>query len=291
MELLIACSQCERQYKSANLKVGQRFHCSCGHTITVKAAKAHDSNVIRCSNCGGNRSGQDDICSFCDSTFTIHEKDLNTICPKCLTRISRAAKYCHSCGLHINPSQVATQESDRQCPVCLDQAAPLRHRQLGNPPHNALECSKCAGLWIDHHTFNKMEHETFARILGTSAYGQKAGDIQRTGQKGPFYRQCPECQQHMNRKNYGNTSGFIIDICKDHGIWFDQHELNQILDWLMESNRGHRLKGPRQDPSASMKRKPQANQQVKTMSSTAIDIGLDEAEDLCSIVLELFDLL
>ncbi|MEO1174791.1 MAG: zf-TFIIB domain-containing protein, partial [Myxococcota bacterium] len=56
-------------------------------------------------------------------------------------------------------------------------------------------------------------------------------------QKGPMYRKCPECSSIMNRENYGRRSGVIIDICPEHGIWFDNQELDSILEWIRDG--GH----------------------------------------------------
>jgi Zn-finger nucleic acid-binding protein len=36
----------------------------------------------------------------------------------------------------------------------------------------------------------------------------------------------------MNRQNYGKRSGVIIDHCKEHGVWFDDQELERILAWI-----------------------------------------------------------
>jgi Zn-finger nucleic acid-binding protein len=36
----------------------------------------------------------------------------------------------------------------------------------------------------------------------------------------------------MNRKNFGVKSGVIIDICSEHGYWFDSSELDLILRWI-----------------------------------------------------------
>ena len=39
---------------------------------------------------------------------------------------------------------------------------------------------------------------------------------------------CPECGQLMNRKNFANTSGVIVDVCRAHGIWFDDREVERV---------------------------------------------------------------
>jgi hypothetical protein len=36
----------------------------------------------------------------------------------------------------------------------------------------------------------------------------------------------------MARKNFGGTSGVIVDTCRDHGVWFDAGELPRVLDFV-----------------------------------------------------------
>jgi hypothetical protein len=36
----------------------------------------------------------------------------------------------------------------------------------------------------------------------------------------------------MNRGNYGRKSGVIVDLCREHGVWFDAEELDRVLLWL-----------------------------------------------------------
>jgi Zn-finger nucleic acid-binding protein len=47
-----------------------------------------------------------------------------------------------------------------------------------------------------------------------------------------FYIPCPECGELMNQKNYARISGVVIDVCKLHGIWFERHELRQIVNFI-----------------------------------------------------------
>jgi Zn-finger nucleic acid-binding protein len=46
------------------------------------------------------------------------------------------------------------------------------------------------------------------------------------------YRPCPVCQKFMNRMNYARISGVVLDVCKDHGLWFDRDELRQVLAFI-----------------------------------------------------------
>jgi hypothetical protein len=36
----------------------------------------------------------------------------------------------------------------------------------------------------------------------------------------------------MNRKNFGAHSGIIVDVCREHGTWFDGDELAAALEFV-----------------------------------------------------------
>ena len=38
----------------------------------------------------------------------------------------------------------------------------------------------------------------------------------------------------MNRNNFAKASGVIVDICKQHGVWFDADELPKIVDFIQK---------------------------------------------------------
>ena len=46
------------------------------------------------------------------------------------------------------------------------------------------------------------------------------------------YVPCPDCKQLMNRSNFARSSGVIIDLCKEHGVWFDSDELPKIIEFI-----------------------------------------------------------
>ena len=50
------------------------------------------------------------------------------------------------------------------------------------------------------------------------------------------YRPCAVCGQLMVRRNFGRTSGVIVDFCGSHGIWFDAQELAHVLRWIRSGN-------------------------------------------------------
>ena len=38
----------------------------------------------------------------------------------------------------------------------------------------------------------------------------------------------------MNRNNFARASGIIVDICKQHGVWFDADELPSIIGFIQK---------------------------------------------------------
>lgn len=50
---------------------------------------------------------------------------------------------------------------------------------------------------------------------------------------GKMYIKCPVCKVVMNRKLFAAGSGVVVDICKDHGAYFDTGELPKIIEYVM----------------------------------------------------------
>jgi Zn-finger nucleic acid-binding protein len=46
------------------------------------------------------------------------------------------------------------------------------------------------------------------------------------------YIPCPVCGQLMNRVNFARCSGVIVDLCRQHGVWFDRDELSSIVEFI-----------------------------------------------------------
>jgi Zn-finger nucleic acid-binding protein len=36
----------------------------------------------------------------------------------------------------------------------------------------------------------------------------------------------------MTRRNFGQSSGVIIDVCRRHGVWFDRGELPRVIQFV-----------------------------------------------------------
>ena len=250
MRLLVECPECRRQYDATRRRVGSRFHCHCGHVVTIHKPQGHEARVVRCSSCGAARPDDAARCPYCKSEFTLHERDLDTVCPHCLALVSDQARFCHHCGTGLVPELDAGTESKLLCPACQD-GRRLFSRHLGEERVTALECGICAGFWLGHEAFQQLVERAQNEALpaGTfldpprvvaAKFGHAAGpgDPQKP-HRGSFYRPCPVCSASMNRRNYGYDSGVIIDLCREHGVWFDAEELARILAWVRAGG-GHK---------------------------------------------------
>jgi Zn-finger nucleic acid-binding protein len=228
---LIACSGCGRQYDATGLAVGTRLPCLCGVGAEVRTPRSHAADVVRCSSCGASREGGSAGCTFCGGDFTLHEQDLHTICPGCLTRISDRARFCHACGVAVLPQPASSAGAARACPACAPRT--LVHRAVpGGPP--LLECEACLGIWI-------APEELRGLLTRAAREGSAARLLRDVGATPPpraahlataqvQYLPCPLCATRMNRRRFPGRAGVIVDTCQDHGLWFEARELERVLD-------------------------------------------------------------
>lgn len=234
MRFLVACPQCHRQFDATERPVGAAFRCSCGATVTVPQPDAHDAAVVRCSSCGAPREGVEPACRFCGAEFTLHEQDLDTICPGCMARVSSQARFCHFCGTPVLAAQAAAGESGYRCPVCPG-GRPLASRRLGQTSVALFDCSTCGGIWIEKEIFEVLADRARSGKLPEGFGGGTPAEVEAEAPAQPLhYRPCVICGSLMNRRNYGRKSGVIVDVCARHGIWFDLHELDRLLRWIRE---------------------------------------------------------
>ena len=89
----------------------------------------------------------------------------------------------------------------------------------------------------------------------------------------------------MQRRNYATASGVVIDICKEHGIWFNIKELDAILKYIRS---GQLLKN--QEKSARMakkalKRKTESKIYHKSSNRSSSGFGFHVGGDVFSEII------
>jgi Zn-finger nucleic acid-binding protein len=222
--ILVACSSCARQYDATHLAPGEKIRCECGERVTVEHRAAHTPRPIRCGACGGPLEVDARACAYCDAQITLEERRLAEICPVCFARMLSGARFCMECGVAIKPQAIVAVAEDARCPRCNGE---LRSRAIATS--NVIECKGCAGLWLDPGVLESLCERAEASPALLEPLATPSASAPRHG---PMYLPCIRCDDRMTRKNFGGSSGIVIDLCKHHGAWLDHTELDRILAFV-----------------------------------------------------------
>jgi Zn-finger nucleic acid-binding protein len=176
------------------------------------------AETLNCPMCGAATSSAAPKCPYCEARLA------TVACPKCFALMFLGSKHCQRCGAAAEREQEVTA-AGRRCPRCKQD---LQTVSIGET--KVLECSNCLGLWLDSRTFEKIcaDREQQAAVLGAANISASVGPMDSK----ISYIPCPECHQLMNRANFAHCSGVIIDLCKQHGVWFDRDELSRIVEFI-----------------------------------------------------------
>ncbi len=158
-------------------------------------------------------------CEFCRSR-------LKTVgCSACLGMMFLGSKFCGHCSAAAFVAELLDDKNAGECPRCKVKLQPLKIGDVA-----VRECEHCGGFWSGVETFehlcaNKEQQASVIGFIGSYAHAN-------ANPTGISYVPCPDCKQLMNRSNFARSSGVIIDMCKQHGVWFDAGELPKIIDFI-----------------------------------------------------------
>jgi len=100
---------------------------------------------------------------------------------------------------------------------------------IGNT--NLRECPRCEGIWADTPSLQQIcadrEKQAACLVLLHCCHGS---DWQH--RKEHSLRAVSEVQQIDDRVNFANCSHVVVDVCKQHGTWFDRDELRRIVEFI-----------------------------------------------------------
>jgi len=166
-------------------------------------------------------------------------------CPVCFGRVHVGAAHCTHCGAELLVGARADPEliPVRACPRC-EVRSELAPRLVADTLLD--ECRRCGGVWVESKTFEALvkNRDQQARLEAAARPEIMLDPIRVPASKATAarpqreYIPCPDCRQIMNRKNFGNISGVLVDICKPHGIWFDTGELGRIIQFVARGGLG-----------------------------------------------------
>ncbi len=180
-----------------------------------------EAGTLNCPMCGASAATGATQCAHCRARLA------TVACPSCFGMLFVGAKFCPHCG--AKAARTTHPDDTRlQCPSChID----LQALALGTS--KAHDCPQCAGLWVDVETFQQIcaDRDQHAAVLG-GATPDPLGTALLITLDNVRYRPCPICRTLMNRINFSERSGIIIDICRGHGTWFDRDELRRIVEFI-----------------------------------------------------------
>lgn len=177
-----------------------------------------EASTLRCPGCGAAAPRDATRCPYC-------AVELATMaCPKCLGLEFKGAKHCSHCGAELE-ALAAQAGPSLPCPTCKGSMTP---RQLGGRAFQS--CERCGGAWMVRETLELLcqDQEQQSAMLDFLPPAQPAGPVSLA----LSYRPCPQCGKLMNRVNFAQVSGVILDACRPHGSWFDKDELRRLIGFI-----------------------------------------------------------
>ena len=137
----------------------------------------------------------------------------------------RGAKFCSHCGAKADRQEVA-DNTVRVCPHCR-----VRMKGVIIGKTALRECPKCEGLWADAESLQRIctDREQQSAVLGAANQLPTQPNVPLEKIR---YVPCPVCHQLMNRMNFARCSHVVVDVCRQHGTWFDKDELRRMVEFI-----------------------------------------------------------
>jgi Zn-finger nucleic acid-binding protein len=180
---------------------------------------ADSAHTLNCLMCGAPTRRDASNCEHCGARLA------TVACPSCFGMIFTGSRFCPLCGSRAD--REIGEATVFNCPRCKDNPV-LTRINIGKVMLN--ECGTCEGIWADKFSFEQIctDREQQGAILGPAV----RVPLPEPKREKIRYIRCPECNELMQRMNFAGASGVIIDMCPQHGSWFDNKELQQIIAFL-----------------------------------------------------------
>jgi len=135
-----------------------------------------------------------------------------------------AAIHCSGCGQELGLEPIA-EGASLSCPACRIPLAAFR-----SDGGALFDCDRCGGQFVEHALLRALLERR--EVLGEAVPIAGRATPASNRPEPVRYQPCPVCAAVMNRKNFGGTSGIVVDVCRKDGIWFDPGELPRVLAFV-----------------------------------------------------------
>lgn len=196
-----------------------------------------------------------------------------TNCKNCSAPIPADTIVCSYCGTRndtdltgIHAYTEVVPDHERTCPRC---DLPMKTIDLKIDGTFLIErCEECMGMFFDSGELEALIKATVKNVHQVNHKKLKElYALQRHDEYGIAYIKCPVCATIMNRVNFGQRSGVILDRCPDHGLWLDGGELRHLLEWVKAG--GEMYNQQREE----MKRKMDAREEITVRRAATLQSG------------------
>jgi len=215
-------------------------------------------------------------------------------CKHCSAPLPPKSIICEYCGvrndIELKKTNIGVKlpKSMRTCPDCLTY---LESMDIGKNTRFIIEkCERCFGLFFDNHELEKLLEESVSPSYWIDHHKLHSLLQHPLHQDKILYRKCPECSNIMQRKNYMNRSGVIMDVCAEHGLWLDAGELKQIQEWMALGGKSNVLKDELDEKHRYSRAKERKRQSKHRKSHYDEDMIADSTalNDMIDVVSSLF---
>ena len=141
-------------------------------------------------------------------------------CDYCGKKFSDSMRLCPFCNAEY------TKDAVHETPVCPLCTVELEAFDFKGDIID--KCPKCQGIWLGSSDFRKLTSERSVFQDETIPWEHKRKPVEPKKK----YLKCPVCESVMSRRIFKRISGVLIDVCRQHGVWLDEGELEQIRSFV-----------------------------------------------------------
>jgi Zn-finger nucleic acid-binding protein len=174
------------------------------------------ARTYACPGCGASVVEDARHCTYC------HAPVATVRCARCFHLNAPVALHCSGCGQELGLEPIG-ESAELSCPDCHEALSAFR-----SAAGTLYDCAGCGGQLVEQPLLVELLERR--ELYGGAAPRPAARRNENLGRV--RYVRCPACGVHMNRKNFGASSGVIVDVCRKHGMWFDEGELPRVLAFV-----------------------------------------------------------